>query len=109
MRYVERNPVRAKMISVRKAQRRPWSSISTPARNIDRALLDPVPIARGRNWKHWVNERQAKAELQAIQQSVNRDRPSGAEPWKKQTAKRRVLEHSMRPTVRPRKESTEKK
>jgi len=104
MRYVERNPVRAKTIPVRKAQRWPWSSIGTPPREIERPLLDPGPVPRGRNWLRAVNEPQTEAELNAMRLSVNRDRPFGAESWQKRIAKRLGLEHSMRPRGRPRKQ-----
>jgi putative transposase len=103
MRYVERNPVRAKTIPVRKAQRWPWSSIGTPPKNIEIPFLDVGPVQRGKNWLHYVNKPQTDAELKAMRVSVNRDRPFGAESWQKDTAKRLGLEHSMRPLGRPRK------
>ncbi len=104
MRYVERNPVRAMSIPIRKAQRWPWSSIGTPPKKIDRPQLDVSPVPRGKNWLRWVNQPQTEAELKAVRESVNRDRPFGGESWQKETAKRLGLEHSMRPRGRPRKD-----
>jgi len=110
MRYVERNPVRAKTIPIRKAQRWPWSSVGqeeksgTPPKKIERPPLDAGPVPRGKDWLRWVNQPQTEAELKAMRESVNRDRPFGAESWQKATAKRLGLEHSMRSRGRPRKE-----
>lgn len=103
MRYVERNPVRAKTIPIRKAQRWPWSSIGMLPKNVDRPQLDPGPVRRRRNWLRWVNQPQTEAELRAMRESVNRDRPFGSQLWQKRTAKRLGLEHSLRPRGRPRK------
>ena len=103
MRYVERNPVRTKTIPVRKAQRWPWSSIGVLAGDVDRPQLHPGPVPRGRNWLRWVNQPQTEAELKAMRESVNRDRPFGSESWQKRTAKRLGLEHTLRPRGRPRK------
>lgn len=103
MRYVERNPVRAKTIPIRKAQRWPWSSIGMLPKNVDRPQLDPGPMRRRRNWLRWVNQPQTEAELRAMRESVNRDRPFGSQLWQKRTAKRLGLEHSLRPRGRPRK------
>ena len=103
LRYVERNPVRAKSLPIRKAERWPWSSVGEPPKGVGRPVLDPGPVPRGRDWLQWVNRPLTAAELKAVHESVNRDRPFGSEPWQKRTAKRLGLEHSMRPRGRPRK------
>jgi len=74
------------------------------AQKIERPLLDVGPVPRGKNWLQWINQPQTEAELKAMRESVNRDRPYGAESWQKQTAKRLGLEHSMRSRGRPRKD-----
>ena len=107
MRYVERNPVRAKTIPIRKAQRWPWSSIGNPPKDIDRPTLDPGPVPRGEDWLDWVNEPQTEAELEALRASICRGRPFGSQSWQRRTAKRLGLESSLRPRGRPRK--TQKK
>jgi len=105
MRYVERNPVRAKAIPIRKAQRWPWSSVGTPPKDVDRPTLDPGPVPRGDAWLPWLGEPQTEAELKALRESVARGRPFGTEPWQHDTATRLGLEFSMRPRGRPRKET----
>jgi len=103
MRYVERNPVRAKTIPVRKAGRWPWSSIGNPPQHVERPPLDPGPVARGEDWLAWVNEPQTEAELEALRESIRRGRPFGSQAWQNQTAQRLGLEFTMRPRGRPRK------
>ena len=56
LRYVERNPVRAKSIPVRKAQKWPWSSVGTPPKDYVKPTLHPGPLARPADWLDWVNE-----------------------------------------------------
>ncbi len=106
MRYVERNPVRAKAIPIRKAQRWPWSSIGQPPKGVDRPPLDPGPVARGGDWLRWVNSPQTEAELTALRQSISRGRPFGAQPWQADTAARLGLESTLRPRGRPWKKQT---
>ncbi|HLA85515.1 MAG TPA: transposase [Thermoguttaceae bacterium] len=103
MRYVERNPVRAKAIPVRKAECWPWSSIGRTPTNVERPALDPGPVARPKDWLDWVNEPQTEVELEALRESISRDRPFGSESWQRRTAKDLGLEASLRPRGRPRK------
>ena len=105
MRYVERNPVRAKSIPVRKAQRWPWSSTGTPPKTVEKPLLDAGPVRRGQNWFEWVNQPLTETELKALPESIARERPYGSERWKQQAAQKLGLESSMRPRGRPRKTS----
>jgi putative transposase len=51
LRYVERNPVRAKTIPVRKAERWPWSSAGTPPKDLQRPTLNAWPVRRPDNWQ----------------------------------------------------------
>ena len=105
MRYVERNPVRAKTIPVRKAQRWPWSSIGDSPKDVERPALTLGPVARRKDWLQWVNEPQTEVELQALHQSIIRGRPFGSDSWQRRTAKRLGLESSMRTRGRPKKDA----
>jgi len=102
MRYVERNPVRARSIPIRKAQRWPWSSLGQPPKDVECPRLDRGPVPRGKNWLRLVNEPQTEAELAAVRESVVRGSPFGSTDWKRATAKRLGLESSLRPRGRPR-------
>jgi putative transposase len=103
MRYVERNPLRWRAISVRKAENWFWSSLGTPPKGVEKPLVHPGPVRRGKDWSQWVNKALTEAELSALRESISRGRPFGAERWQRRTAKRLGLESSLRPRGRPRK------
>jgi putative transposase len=102
LRYVERNPVRAKGVPVRKAHRWPWSSVGTPGKNVERPVLDPGPVPRGPDWLDWVNRPLTPPELAAVRDSVRRGKPFGSPPWQKRIAARLGLQSTLRPRGRPR-------
>ncbi len=101
LRYVERNPLRAKL--VRRAEAWPWSSLSWRRGGKDAALLADWPVSRPRNWLTHVNAVQSEAELAAVRQSIARGAPFGDPRWSNRTAKRLGLESSLRPRGRPKK------
>jgi putative transposase len=109
MRYVERNPVRAKLVA--RAQDWSWSSLGEalggkgpilpgggPAK-----LLHVGPVARPHNWPARVNQPESQAELEAVRASVRRGSPLGSESRIGPTAKALGLTHTLRPRGRPRK------
>ena len=103
MRYVERNPVRAKTIPLRNARNWPWSSAGSPPEEFETVKLHAGPIKRPDNWLAWVNQPLSEAESQAMAECLLRGRPFGSERWKKQTVKKLGLESTMRPRGRPKK------
>ena len=107
LRYVERIPVRAESIRVRKAQNWPWGSAATPPQVVTEGevplVLHRGPVARRADWLAWVNRPQSEAERAALQKSIDRGQPFGGEVWAKRIAKRLGLESTMRPRGRPRK------
>jgi putative transposase len=105
MRYVERNPLRAKSLRVSRAERWPWSSVGRPPRGVERPPLDAGPVPRGRKWLDWVNEPLSETELDALRQSVARGRPYGTQRWQNRAAADLGLEFTLRPRGRPRKEA----
>lgn len=102
LRYVERNPLRARL--ARRAEEWRWSS-----RGIHR-LVDPPaiprdsPVDRPRGWSALVHQPQTAGELEALRRSVKRGSPYGVWAWARQTARRLGLEYTLRPRGRPRKE-----
>lgn len=106
LRYVERNPVRAKSLPIRKARRWPWSSASDQSPELIRPVLDPGPVPRGADWHDWLDQPQSEAELAALRDSLTRDRPYGSSAWQQQTARQLGLESTLRPRGRPRKTGT---
>ena len=106
-RYVERNPLRAKL--VRRAEDWPWCSLNlrqTPASQSgeERPLLSAWPVDCPANWRKLVNQAQTAAEVEALRRAVQRGRPFGGESWEKQAATRLGLQSTLRSRGRPRKE-----
>ena len=103
MRYVERNPVRAKTIPIRKAQNWHWSSAGTPPKEFEVVKLHAGPVKRPDRWPDWVNQPLNEKEAQAMDECLQRGKPYGSERWQKQTVKKLGLESTLRPRGRPRK------
>jgi putative transposase len=104
LRYVERNPLRAGLVS--RAERWRWGSL---AHRLDgdpfaKGLLAPWPVPLPADWVERVNRAETEAELEALRPSVVRGCPFGTESWQRQTAGRLGLVHTLRPRGRPRKE-----
>lgn len=99
LRYVEANPLRARM--VRRGQDWPWSSLGTGVGV--RVQMCAWPVDRPRDWTATVNERLPEATLEQVRTSVRRDRPMGSEAWTRRIAKRLGAESTLRDPWRPRK------
>jgi len=105
-RYVERNPLRAKLCA--EPGDWPWSSFALRAgvmhdeqRSV-RACLADWPIDRPRDWGRRVRQPQTAAELEALRRSVARGSPFGSARWTTRTADRLDLASTLRPRGRPR-------
>jgi putative transposase len=102
-RYVERNPVRAKMVE--SAAQWPWGSMAKRALKNPPTWLMPMelwPVEAPSNWLKWVNRAETAAELEALRTCVKRGRPYGDDRWQKRTAKELDLESTLRPRGRQR-------
>lgn len=95
LRYVERNPLRARL--VRRAEEWPWSSLPVSGPGLPLS----TPVERPMDWIDRVNQPQSELELAALRESVNRERPYGQETWAKATACVLGLESSLHPKGRP--------
>ena len=103
LRYVERNPLRAKL--VKKAEDWPWSSLWLRGQGINTATrLSKWPIAMPKNWIGLVNRPQTDAEVEALRRSVQRGTPFGSELWQKKIVAKLGLEYTLRLPGRPKKE-----
>ena len=104
LRYVERNPVRAKL--VRRAEAWPWSSAAARwVRSGRPEFLTESPVPLPRPWSRWVNTALTEKELAAVRQSVVRGSPCGDADWATAAARRLDLEFTLRPRGRPRNEA----
>ncbi len=103
MRYVERNPVRAKSIPVLKAQNWPWSSVGKPPREFESVQLHLGPVKRHSDWLDGSMKPLSGSERNAMNTCLNRGRPFGRDTWTTRIVKKLGLESTVRPHSRPRK------
>jgi putative transposase len=105
-RYVERNACRASLVE--RAQDWRWSSLWQRQNNADATWLSEWPVPEPRNWIEFLESPQTEAELQALRESVRRDRPFGDAEWQS-----RVLQEmnrlAKRPAGRPRRRMSSEK
>jgi len=100
-RYVERNPLRAGLVS--RAEDWRWSSLwhrthGAPGKTV---WLSRWPIERPPSWDEWVNESQPQTELENVRRSARRGQPYGSRDWVDVTAEVLQLDSTLRPRGRP--------
>lgn len=101
-RYVERNPVRAGLVS--RAEDWPWSSASELPGPF--ALpLHPWPITRPPHWLDIVNTEEPQAALDRLRGCITRSAPFGRDAWCAATVARLAWTSGLRPVGRPARES----
>jgi len=103
-RYVERNPLRAKL--VKRAQRWRWSSLYLRTNDCAAPMtgnLTAWPMPMPRDWIEHVNQPQDDKELAALRTASERGRPYGTIDWTARMARRLQIESSLRPVGRPKK------
>ena len=101
IRYVERNPLRAKL--VKQAEKWRWSSAWVRSQTDSAArrwLTVPADPPLPRPWRTWVNEPQSEAEVKAIRTCIRRGSPFGSDIWARSSAIRLGLERTRRPRAR---------
>ena len=110
LRYIEANPLRARM--VQKAGAYPWCSFAEHATARSAGLLDPIPAFealgvtpadRRRRWSAFVHKAPADAELAALRRSVQTGLPFGTPAWVEQLGRDLGIDLVIRPRGRPRK------
>jgi putative transposase len=102
LRYVERNPLRANLVTRAESWR--WSSLHWLGKRAAPDWLSDWPVTRPRNWRAVVQQPHSQDELNALRLSVQRGTPFGNDRWTRRTAARLGLESTTRPRGRPRKE-----
>lgn len=93
LRYVLRNPVRAKLVDTPWAWQ--WSSLW-----FDR-MLAPWPVEPPGSLREWLDLPMDADEDHEVSKSVRRSAPFGDEGWKLETARAGGLEATLRPQGRP--------
>jgi putative transposase len=101
LRYVERNPVRAKIVA--RAEDYRWGSAHVRQSRGHELypLLSPWPVARPSRWLATVNTPQSPEEEAMALQSIRRSSPMGDDLWRIATAQALNLGQTMRPRGRP--------
>lgn len=98
LRYIERNALRAKLVS--KAEQWRWCSLYAFATNANATVpIADWPIERRSDWLKFVNTPQTDKEVEAVQRSIQSGRPFGAPDWQKKVA--RQMGFSLRGRGRP--------
>jgi len=100
-RYVESNPLRAKL--VKRAQDWRWSSLYRRRSGTAQQQEILADLRRPANWLALVSKPLPEPVLTAARTSVQRSRPFGTDKWMKDTVKSMHLEWTVRPRGRPRK------
>jgi putative transposase len=110
LRYIEANPLRARMVEAAGDYR--WSSFASHGLGRADPLLDPLttheslaktPQARRRRWSAFVHQTPSDEELAAIRRSCSTGLPLGTPDWVEGLAARLGLDLTIRPRGRPRK------
>jgi putative transposase len=87
VRYVERNPVRAKMVE--HAEDYPWSSARYHVgRRVDRLVKSSPVRGMVKDWRRFLRNDEARTEVDTIRRHVRTGRPWGTEPWVKKLERR---------------------
>jgi putative transposase len=99
IRYVERNALRAKLVS--RAEHWEWGSLRWRERGVSPVPMTASPVPLPASWLEYVNATQTPAEVEAIRGAIERQAPFGSDSWRKQKAQELGLEHSIAPRGRP--------
>jgi putative transposase len=102
LRYVEANPLRAKLGT--RAGDWPWSSYALSSKPWA-SNLSPWPLDRPADWGALVEERWSELQLAQIRNSRDRGRPFGQDSWVESTAKQLGLDRTLHGIGRPRREN----
>jgi putative transposase len=98
LRYVERNPVRSRLVE--RAEAWPFSSASDTLLP-HRPALHPWPVPRPPTWLDLVNEPERDVALDALRQCVARNAPFGTAPWRQDTVTKLGWTSGTRPAGKP--------
>lgn len=101
VRYVERNPLRAGLVSSSRDWK--WSSLRERLwLEGPKGIVDGSPVELPEPWEHWVDRELDTTELARLRESVRRGRPFGSNEWARGTAERLGLLSTLKPLGRPR-------
>ncbi len=101
MRYVERNAKKANL--VRQAENWKWSSVwrRTSGTPQQQKLLSPWPVPEPRQYLQYLNTPQTQLEEDAIERSISKNIPFGADSWRDAMIEKYELGQTVRGVGRP--------
>ncbi|MEI8071315.1 MAG: transposase [Planctomycetota bacterium] len=104
VRYVERNPLRANLVT--RAENWLWSSLGQSDSGRHVPLSDwpttGAPLRRCVDWIDWVNTPQTEAEIESLRRCTKRGSPYGEAAWTGDTASALGIDSTLRQAGRPR-------
>jgi len=111
IRYVERNPVRAKM--VRKPEKYSWSSAAAHCHLREDALLSQKvawqrQLAQITDWSAWLAEGDEAEQISILRRNANKGLPCGSDRFIRKLEKLTGRSLQYRPQGRPKKDTDEK-
>jgi putative transposase len=103
IKYVERNPVRAKL--VQKCEDWQWGSSYRRIHGTvkEKKLLNILPTDLPSNYRRWINTNEDKKVLESIRGSVSKSIPYGGETWLEKMVAVHNLHSTLRSPGRPKK------
>lgn len=103
LKYIERNPVRAKL--VKRPEEWRWSSawLRLHGNAKQKELLSNSPVPLPRNYRTWLSTPDSEKELESLRESMRRGSPYGNETWVEHMIKTHDLESTVRTPGRPKK------
>lgn len=103
IRYVERNPVRALLVSV--CEEWQWGSAHRRLNGsaMQKKLLAAPPLELPHDYQQWINTLEKEDDLASLRLSVNKSLPYGRESWVNAMIDRYKLQSTTRGQGRPRK------
>lgn len=103
IKYVERNALRAKLVS--SAEKWRWGSAWRRLHGTvdQKKLLASLPIELPHNYLKWLNTNDKEDDLVSLRVSVNKGVPFGAEGWVGKMVKKFKLDSTLRSAGRPKK------
>jgi putative transposase len=100
-RYVERNPLRAKLVA--RAEDWAWSSMGQRRRSLGPVRLARWPLEPDGDWCVWVNTPERAVDIDRLRVAVARQVPFGSQGWIERVAGTLGMRSEVRGPGRPRK------
>lgn len=102
LKYIERNPIRAKLTQAAENWR--WGSACrrTQGTAKEKMLLADSPVPLPRSYRSWINEPEPSEALSEIRHAIVKSIPYGTGSWRERMVKQHNLEQTLRYPGRPR-------